>query len=221
MTYKNGFLDGPYEGYSYNHYKLVARGNFVLDKPDGDWQYFYTNGKEKARGFYNAGKLIGNWQIYFNTDPDKEGVFDYPSLPVKKDVDPIEQFIYSALTLPDFSLNLEETDGYIELKINGNNMLSENVTGKYADGKPWFEKRREGRKIIFKKYYPDGTLHFEMEQAEEDKANVFMPEPFYKLISYWDEHGNQTVSTGNGEAVFYEADRHPQRNTYVNGRKVL
>ena len=47
-------------------------GEFVDDKPDGEWSYYHENGYLKSRGFFRLGKRVGVWDHW-----DKKGKYKY------------------------------------------------------------------------------------------------------------------------------------------------
>lgn len=218
MNYKSGFLYGPYEGYSYNYNKLVVKGTYDDGRPNGEWEYFYANGKPKAKGHYVYGKLVGTWNIYFYSDGDQEAAYSFPALPEKKGVDPIERFVYNALSTPMYGVNIGEADAVLQLKCE-NGALSDYAVGKYTDNTLWFEKKKVGQKTSVKTYYPGGKPHFVLEQTEDQKAGNSPDGSSYNLQSYWTDEGEQTVTNGNGVAVYYENGKRQHPDYFKDGKK--
>ncbi len=62
----NGLKQGPWEIYSND--VLVAKGNYLDDKEDGIWVYWYENGNKKMEGNFKNGEKIGMWVEWYDDD---------------------------------------------------------------------------------------------------------------------------------------------------------
>jgi antitoxin component YwqK of YwqJK toxin-antitoxin module len=71
---KQGYWEEEYGGDSTEWYdgEVNAKGNYINDKKDGYWEYYWDTGELFKQGTYKDGKKDGIWEEYF-----KDGEFWY------------------------------------------------------------------------------------------------------------------------------------------------
>ena len=60
-TFKDGYLDGPWEGFHLSTGSIKGKGSYRSGKLDGQYTWFDELGRRTGEGFYSDGKLSGRF----------------------------------------------------------------------------------------------------------------------------------------------------------------
>jgi antitoxin component YwqK of YwqJK toxin-antitoxin module len=75
-------LDGSVIDYTLNG-TLLMKGNYISDKKNGEFAFFYNNGNLKSKGNYDNDKRVGYWEYFYKDNKLKQKIFFPPKSPYR------------------------------------------------------------------------------------------------------------------------------------------
>jgi antitoxin component YwqK of YwqJK toxin-antitoxin module len=199
-SYENDLKEGPYRFYDIDPYHLLTSGTYLHGMKKGKWTFFSSDSDIYREGVYQNDTATGVW-TFMENGWESTAADAFRRAGNENMGSPYEEYLWSLPIDVDFAVRKKYTVDYTKPGPHYE------MTGTYANGKPWFESRlTKNGWLHVKGYYPFGGPFVEliMDTIYDSRDR----EHEYRILNFWDSAGIHQVIDGNGTA----------RNSIFNGQ---